>query len=111
MADAQAILMTLMPGKSSEGSPRNEHPGCEQWMYRISGEGNVVVKANSRRRNVAISAGSLLPLEKRESHQMTASEWPRLSPWICLLHQSIAPMANRALMREEQLANREHSLN
>jgi len=70
---AQAILMTLKPGESSEDSPQNEHPRCEQWMYILSGEGEVIVEANAKRRKASIGPGSLVLIEKRERHQVTAS--------------------------------------
>jgi mannose-6-phosphate isomerase-like protein (cupin superfamily) len=72
-AEAQAILMTLKPGESSEDSPRNEHPRCEQWMFVLSGEGEVITEAAAKRRKTAIGPGSLVLIEKRERHQVTAS--------------------------------------
>ena len=71
-AGAQAILMSLNPGESSEDSPENENPRCEQWMYVISGQGEVIVETNGKRRKTTISAGSLVLIEKRELHQVTA---------------------------------------
>ena len=72
-ADAQAILMSLQPGESSEDSPQNEHPRCEQWMYVISGQGDVIVEASAKRRKKTIGPGSLVLIEKREPHRVTAS--------------------------------------
>jgi mannose-6-phosphate isomerase-like protein (cupin superfamily) len=72
-ADAQAILMSLQPGEASEDSPRNEHPRCEQWMYVLSGEGEVSVEASGKRRKTAIGPGSLVVIEKREPHQVAAT--------------------------------------
>src|SRR5688572_9136678 len=36
---AQAAMMTLLPGATSEDEPSNEHPRCEQWLLVLSGTG------------------------------------------------------------------------
>jgi mannose-6-phosphate isomerase-like protein (cupin superfamily) len=64
----QAAMMTLKPGQSSSDEPENEHPKAEQWLYVVSGSG----KARVGDRSVRISAGSLLLIEKAESHKITA---------------------------------------
>jgi mannose-6-phosphate isomerase-like protein (cupin superfamily) len=65
---AQAALMSLKPGEST-GDPDNEHPRCEQWLYVISGQGKVL----AGRQRHSIKAGSLVVIEKREIHQVTAT--------------------------------------
>jgi mannose-6-phosphate isomerase-like protein (cupin superfamily) len=67
-ASAQAATMILAPGEST-GEPDNEHPKCEQWLYVVSGRGTVL--AGGKRK--PIEAGSLVLIEKREVHQVTAT--------------------------------------
>lgn len=67
-ASAQGALMVLEPSEST-GEPDSEHPKCEQWMYVVSGEGSVL--AGGKRKG--ISPGSLVLIEKREIHQVTAT--------------------------------------
>ncbi len=63
----QAAKMVLRPGESSSDEPENEHPKSEQWLLVISGRG----KARVGRRTLQLKAGSLLLIEKGESHQIT----------------------------------------
>jgi mannose-6-phosphate isomerase-like protein (cupin superfamily) len=67
-ASAQAAMMIMAPGEST-GEPDNEHPKCEQWLYVVSGRGTAL--AGGKRK--AIEAGSLVLIEKREVHQVTAA--------------------------------------
>jgi uncharacterized cupin superfamily protein len=39
---AQVATMTLAPGGCT-GGPDNRHPGADQWMYVVSGEGAAVI--------------------------------------------------------------------
>jgi mannose-6-phosphate isomerase-like protein (cupin superfamily) len=68
---SQAAQMTLPPG-GSEGGPDNSHKGADQWLFVVSGSGVAVV--NKRRR--AIRAGSLLLIERGDTHEVrnTGSE-------------------------------------
>ena len=61
----QAAVMTLPPGEST-GEPDNEHPDSEQWLLVLSGTG----RARVGRRSAALKEGSLLVVEKRETHQV-----------------------------------------
>jgi mannose-6-phosphate isomerase-like protein (cupin superfamily) len=82
----QAAMMTLKPGQASSDRPENEHPRAEQWLYVISGAGRAkfqagaahparekssgTAKSSTRSRSIAIKTGSLLLIEKGESHQI-----------------------------------------
>lgn len=59
---AQAAMMVLKPGQSSDDHPSNEHPRSDQWLYVISGAG----KARINNRSVSLKPGHLLLIEKRE---------------------------------------------
>src|SRR5689334_7493707 len=61
----QAAVMTLPPGEST-GDPDNEHPDSEQWLLVLKGTG----RAKVGRRSVPIQKGSLLVVEKGETHQV-----------------------------------------
>jgi mannose-6-phosphate isomerase-like protein (cupin superfamily) len=66
-ASVQAAVMVLKPGQSSSDEPEDEHPKAEQWLYVISGSG----RARGKGRAIALRAGSLLLIGKREPHQIT----------------------------------------
>jgi oxalate decarboxylase/phosphoglucose isomerase-like protein (cupin superfamily) len=69
---AQAAMMTLRPGGTSDAEPGNEHPSSEQWLFVLSGSGEAFVgKSRSSLRRIKISEGSLLLIEKGELHQIT----------------------------------------
>jgi mannose-6-phosphate isomerase-like protein (cupin superfamily) len=61
----QAAVMTLSPGADT-GEPENEHPDSEQWLFVLSGVG----RAKVGRRTAALKEGSLLVIEKGETHQV-----------------------------------------
>ena len=61
----QAAVMTLPPGEST-GEPDNEHPDSEQWLLVLSGVG----RAKVGRRSVGLKEGSLLVVERNETHQV-----------------------------------------
>ncbi len=65
----QAASMVLRPGESSSDEPENEHPRSEQWVFVVSGTG----KARVGGRSMRIREGSLLLIEKRERHRITAT--------------------------------------
>ncbi len=71
---AQAAMMTLRPGDSSDDEPSNEHPRSEQWVFVLSGTG--VARTGKRRssiRSVKLAENSLLLIEKGELHQIVAT--------------------------------------
>jgi mannose-6-phosphate isomerase-like protein (cupin superfamily) len=61
----QAAVMTLPPGEAT-GEPDTEHPDSEQWLLVLSGAG----QAKVGRRSAALKEGSLLVIEKGETHQV-----------------------------------------
>ncbi|MCO8246508.1 MULTISPECIES: cupin domain-containing protein [unclassified Haladaptatus] len=63
---AQAASMVLSPGQST-GGPENRHEGSEQWLFVISGRGKAVVAGET----VGLSAGDLVCIEPRETHEIT----------------------------------------
>jgi mannose-6-phosphate isomerase-like protein (cupin superfamily) len=65
----QAAMMVLKPGQSSSDEPENEHPRAEQWLYVVSGS----AKARVGVRSIRLNPGSLLLIEKGESHKITAA--------------------------------------
>ena len=67
---AQAAMMTLKPGGTSDEELGNEHPRCEQWLYVISGSGAATVATSIRKRTIRLKTGSLLTIEKGERHQI-----------------------------------------
>ena len=62
---AQVAEMVLAPG-DSEGSADNRHRGADQWLYVVSGSGVAIVEGT----RVALKAGSLLVIERRERHEV-----------------------------------------
>jgi len=69
--ELQAAMMTLRPGGTSDEEPSNEHSGCEQWLFVISGSGEAKIGKRRRQiRRVQIETGSLLIIEKGELHQI-----------------------------------------
>jgi mannose-6-phosphate isomerase-like protein (cupin superfamily) len=62
---AQAAEMVIEPG-DSEGGPDNRHRGADQWLFVVSGRGAATV--NGRR--VALREGSLLLIEKGDTHEI-----------------------------------------
>lgn len=69
--DVQAAKMTLKPGGVSEDEPDNEHPSSEQWLFVVSGTGEVRIgKTKQRLRKMSLQANSLLVIEKGELHQI-----------------------------------------
>ena len=61
----QAAVMNLKPGETS-GEFGNEHPKAEQWLYVISGSGQV--RFGKRRR--PLQEGSLVLIPRGETHQV-----------------------------------------
>jgi mannose-6-phosphate isomerase-like protein (cupin superfamily) len=68
---AQAAMMTLRPGGTSDDDVSNEHPRSEQWVLVLSGTGVATVgRKKTSLRRVRLAAGSLLVIEKGELHQI-----------------------------------------
>ena len=62
---AQVATMVLTPG-GQEGGPDNRHRGADQWLYVIEGTGRATVNG----RTVRLSAGSLLLIERGDTHEI-----------------------------------------
>ena len=67
---AQAAVMVLKPGDTSDHSISNEHPRSEQWLLVISGAGRATASRSGKRRSVRLGPGSLLVIERNELHQI-----------------------------------------
>jgi len=65
---SQAAMMTLAPGAESNEDSANEHGWAEQWLYVVSGTGT----ARIGKRRVALRAGTLLLVARREPHVIRA---------------------------------------
>ena len=63
---SQSAVMVLAQGETT-GGPNNEHPDSDQWLYVLSGTG----KATVRSQTVDLNPGSLLLIEKGETHEVT----------------------------------------
>lgn len=61
----QAAEMTIAPG-DTEGGPDNRHRGADQWLYVVYGKGEATVGE----RQVPLQAGSLLVIERGETHEI-----------------------------------------
>jgi mannose-6-phosphate isomerase-like protein (cupin superfamily) len=69
--EVQAAMMTLRPGGSSDDEPSNEHSSSEQWLFVVSGSGEVKIgKRRGQLRRIKLETGSLLLIEKGELHQI-----------------------------------------
>lgn len=63
----QAAQMVLAPGTST-GGPDNHHVGADQWLYVLSGAGEAIID-DARH---PLHAGSLLVIERGETHEIRA---------------------------------------
>ena len=61
----QAAEMVIEPG-GREGGPDNRHRGADQWLYVVAGSGMAIVEGGEQ----ALRAGSLLLIEKGETHEI-----------------------------------------
>jgi len=57
--------MVIEPG-DCEGGPDNRHRGADQWLFVTSGRGAATVN----RRRVPLREGSLLLIEKGDTHEI-----------------------------------------
>jgi mannose-6-phosphate isomerase-like protein (cupin superfamily) len=62
---SQVAEMVLKPG-GTEGGPDNSHRGADQWLFVISGKGEAIVD----KRTYPLKQGTLLLIEKRETHEI-----------------------------------------
>jgi mannose-6-phosphate isomerase-like protein (cupin superfamily) len=62
---AQAAEMVIAPG-GAEGGPDNRHRGADQWLYVVSGTGVATING----RALALRAGTLLVIERRDRHEV-----------------------------------------
>ena len=68
---AQAAVMQLASGESSDEELSNEHPASEQWLFVVSGSGTAtVVSRSGQRRQIKLGKGTLLVIEEGELHQI-----------------------------------------
>ena len=68
---AQAAMMQLPPGETSDDELNNEHPHSEQWLFVVSGTGAAsVVARNGKSRRVKLRSGTLVVIERGELHQI-----------------------------------------
>jgi len=61
----QGAEMVLRPG-ASEGGAHNDHRGADQWLFVVSGTGVAIVEGEC----VALKAGTLLLIERHETHEV-----------------------------------------
>jgi len=64
-ARAEAAEMVIPPG-DAEGDANNRHRGADQWLYVVSGSG----KARVGERSLRLKAGSLLLIERGDTHEI-----------------------------------------
>lgn len=62
---AQAAVMVLDPGDAT-GGPDNRHPGSDQWLYIVSGEGAAIIEGKQHE----LKQGTLVLIECGESHEI-----------------------------------------
>jgi mannose-6-phosphate isomerase-like protein (cupin superfamily) len=62
---SQAAQMTLAPG-ATEGGPDNRHRGADQWLFVVSGTGEVIVN----RKRVELRDRTLLLIQRGEIHEI-----------------------------------------
>lgn len=64
-ARAQAAEMVLAPD-GTEGGPRNRHPGSDQWLFVVSGEGSATIAGEIH----VLRPGTLVLIERGETHEV-----------------------------------------
>lgn len=57
--------MVIAPG-DCEGGPDNRHRGADQWLFTVTGRGVATVNG----RSVPLHAGTLLLIEKGDTHEI-----------------------------------------
>jgi mannose-6-phosphate isomerase-like protein (cupin superfamily) len=67
---AQAAVMVLKPGDTSDQSISNEHPRSEQWLLVVYSAGRATTARSGKPRSVRLGPGSLLFIERNELHQI-----------------------------------------
>lgn len=66
---SQAAQMVLNP-RESEGGADNQHGWADQWLFVVSGTGTAVVDG----RRIPLRPGSLVLIERGETHQVRAGK-------------------------------------
>lgn len=64
-ARAESAVMVIAPG-DSEGDSKNRHRGADQWLFVLAGSG----QARVGERRIALEAGSLLLIERGQTHEI-----------------------------------------
>jgi mannose-6-phosphate isomerase-like protein (cupin superfamily) len=62
---SQAAEMVI-PAGESEGGSDNRHRGADQWLFVVAGSGQAIVN----RRRYRLRAGTLLLIEKGDTHEI-----------------------------------------
>lgn len=62
---SQVAEMVLEPGQSTGGSD-NMHPGSDQWLYNVEGQGKAIIEG----KEVKFKTGDLILIEKGETHEI-----------------------------------------
>jgi mannose-6-phosphate isomerase-like protein (cupin superfamily) len=57
---------TVLPPSETEGGPGNRHRGADQWLFVVSG----TARATINRRTVKLSEGTLLLIERGDTHEI-----------------------------------------
>jgi mannose-6-phosphate isomerase-like protein (cupin superfamily) len=64
-ARSQAAEMVLPAGKC-EGGPDNRHKGADQWLFVVSGRGEIIVNGKTHK----IGKNSLVLIERGDTHEI-----------------------------------------
>lgn len=79
---AQAAVMTLPPGRSSDDALSNEHPRCEQWCFIVAGTGKILTaKPGAHQRTMRLRAKMVVAIERGERHQIINDGDLPLTTW------------------------------
>ena len=64
-ARSQAAVMALAVGDAT-GGPDNRHPGSDQWLYVVGGEGSATIGEQVH----VLRPGTLVLIERGETHEI-----------------------------------------
>jgi mannose-6-phosphate isomerase-like protein (cupin superfamily) len=67
-ARSQVATMVLAAGESA-GGPDNRHPGSDQWLYVVSGEGTATIDGETHR----LHPGVAVLIERGEAHEIRST--------------------------------------
>ncbi len=65
----EVATMVLQPGEST-GGPDNRHENGDQWMFVLSGSGEITVEGRTQE----LSPGELLLIERGDAHEVRAGD-------------------------------------